>query len=252
MISGSSQHEYSAALSSSTYPAHHQSGDVVLPDCDDDVSYESTEGSDDDAWAREEQVDPTPSNHTELAADLGMPRETDPDTLLREAHFKFRRSHRVYRKAAGKPYPRRTGRAKRHYFKRTARRTKGKGKGKGKRRRGFYMADHQQKEPQAYWIDLEHVPEAVVEAYFGRKGGGKGKQGLNPIGKDGKRLGCFKCDSQSHLERACPGSAHFSMSDAYNSGHHSHAHVNMPLAYPTLQLMLVPPPNRTARRSHRH
>ena len=232
-------YEYNAASSSSAYPTQHQNDDWTLPDFDDDddVSYESTEGSNEDTWAREERADPTPSNPIELAADLGMPRDTDPDTLLREAHFKFRRSHRTYRKAAGKPYPRRTGRTKRHYFKRQFRRPKGKGKGKGKRRRGFYMIDDQYGEPQAYWIDLEHVPEAVVETYFGRKGGSKGKQGMNPIGKDGKRMRCFKCDSETHLERACPqgGSSHFSMSDSYHSGQHSHAHVIMPQAYPTLQ-----------------
>ena len=100
-------YEYSAASSSSAYPTQHQNDDWTLPDFDDDddFSYESTEGSNDDTWAREEHVDPTPSNPIELAADLGMPRDTDSDTLLREADFKFRRSHRTYRKAAGEPYP---------------------------------------------------------------------------------------------------------------------------------------------------
>ena len=131
---------------SSAYPTHGQS-DLPDSDDDDDISLElDTECSDDDQLAKEEQEDPTPSNYLELAAELGLLENSDQDALLRHAHWKFRRSHRTFWKATGKPWSRRTGRVKNRTFRRNTKRG-GAGFGKGgfhRKKRVLYEDQNQQ------------------------------------------------------------------------------------------------------------
>ena len=83
-------------------------------------------------------------------------------------------------------------------------RTKGKGKGRG---RGF--PGKGRPNVGAFLAALEeHEVEQVFKGFrkgSGKRSSGKGKgRKENPIGKDGKRMRCFKCGSEQHLSRACP------------------------------------------------
>ena len=86
-------------------------------------------------------------------------------------------------------------------------RSKGKGKGQGK---GFTgKGGKGRPNVGAFLAALEEHEVAQVFKGFrkgkGKRSSGKGKgRKENPIGKDGKRMRCFKCGSEQHLSRACP------------------------------------------------
>ncbi len=88
----------------------------------------------------------------------------------------MRKATRKYRAAAGRFGPKR--RFKRQYAgRRYTKRGPSKGKGGGRSRRGFFIGEH--------FVSLEHIPNEEVEAFFGGKGGRKGKG----KGKRGKGQG---------------------------------------------------------------
>ena len=77
-------------------------GTIPFPDADDDddITDESgSDSSDDNQWAMEESVDPTPDDIVGWARELGLPCDSNPtplqaDQVIREAYFRMRRARR--------------------------------------------------------------------------------------------------------------------------------------------------------------
>ena len=197
------------------YPTQHWVDATPFPDADDDddiTSESGSDSSDDNQWAMEESVDPTPDDIVGCARELGLQCNTDPtpqqaDHVIREAYFRMRRAKRFYRKATGRRYSKKGGRFRKHTFRRQKRRGD-QGHAKGgyfqKRKRGHFIP-HKGKR---YWVDMEHVPEEAVEAYFKRGSNGR----KNPRGRDGNIMLCHECGSDEHLIAKCPrksSSIHF-------------------------------------------
>ena len=192
-----------AASGSNHYPMDaYPSTEIPEPDedDDDDMSMESDEpDSDEETWAMEEANDPTPNSFVGIAAECGIPLSANPttqelDNVVRQCFFKYRRSWRMFRKVAGKAFPRRRGRAMKHQNRRAHKRSAQT----GRRKRGFHI----RKGNKSWFINLEHVDPDAVECYFGRSGASSKKR-KNPRGKDGKPLLCFGCGSDEHLEKQC-------------------------------------------------
>ena len=51
---------------------------------------------------------------------------------------------------------------------------------------------------QKFWVGHDHVPEEIVEIFYGRDGGKSCRK--NPKGRDGQIMKCFGCGSDEHLE----------------------------------------------------
>ena len=108
-----------APYGTTVYPAHQWTGTTPYPDADDDddiTSESRSDSSDDNQWAMEESVDPTPDDIVGCARELGLPCDTDPtpqqaDHVIREAYFRMRRAKRFYRKATGRRYSKKGGRS---------------------------------------------------------------------------------------------------------------------------------------------
>ena len=124
----------------------------------------------------------------------------------------MRRAKRFYRKATGRRYSKKGGRFHKHTLRRQKRRGY-QGHAKGgyfqKRKRGHFIPHKGKK----YWIDMEHVPEEAVEAYFKRGSSGR----KNPRGRDGNIMLCHECGSDEHLIAKCP-----MKKNSLTSAHYSH------------------------------
>ena len=124
----------------------------------------------------------------------------------------MRRAKRFYRKATGRRYSKKGGRFHKHTYRRQKRRGY-QGHARGgyfqKRKRGHFIPYKGKK----YWIDMEHVPEEAVEAYFKRGSSGR----KNPRGRDGNIMLCHECGSDEHLIAKCP-----MKKNSLTSAHYSH------------------------------
>ena len=82
---------------------------------------------------------------------------------------------------------------------------KGRGKSKGKGK-GFqapsYFDNAEAYQHSAY--DAASSWEWEQQSYFGKGNKGPHKQRLNPIGRDGKRMLCSECQSETHFRAHCP------------------------------------------------
>ena len=171
-------------------------------------------GQSEHSWAEPEHSWAGPAMSHESPDDWGSDAGTDTDTqssqgepfpdplpegdedVTEQLYWAYQQAKSQWRRHMQKPV-----RAVRRFARRYLR-NKGKGKGsfgKGKGRPNV----------SAFLAALDDAEVAQVFKGF-RKGGGKRSSGKgkgrkqNPLGKDGKRLRCFKCGSEQHLSRACP------------------------------------------------